>query len=222
MFLQELSLSESTSISSTNEVQISKTKSSDDNTETTETIQTITSTTTITTVTTSTATTTKSLSGSDDDNGEDDEPPKKMSKLDDKVLEKGVDDSGDKSSDSNNLDSKSEKDNKLILSTKSVLAEAIKASQDGKPKVINLQSLLPAARQSLLSMVDKNKDDLKCDPNSKTVLVVNREGGKVTLQVQRQPLSDEDGSGDSSSNNGNSTGKILYFRNLNIDFENKC
>ncbi|KAH9489881.1 hypothetical protein Btru_044487 [Bulinus truncatus] len=132
-------------------------------------------TTTTTTVTTIKSTTTTTFA--DATSEEPDEPPSKKSKISLPV-------------DGENFD-KSKEDNTLIVNSKSSLAEAIKQSKDGKPKVISLQSLLPATRQTLLNAVDKNGDD-KSDGATKTVLLVNREGGKVTLQVQRQPVSKDD------------------------------
>ena len=159
--------------SQTEETTKTSTLTSSGDAQTTEVVETMTTTTTVTTVksmTTST-TTTRTSPDPENDNGE---PPTKVAKLEDNDGGKG---DADKSAD----------DQKIILSAKSALAEAIKASSDGKPKVINLQSLLPAARQSLLNVVGKSGDASKIDGNSKAVLLVNRDGGKLTLQVQSQP-----------------------------------
>ncbi|XP_005095843.3 nucleosome-remodeling factor subunit NURF301 [Aplysia californica] len=185
-------------------------KSSSGDTQTTEIVETTTSTTTVTTVKSTTTTTTKSLSDSENENDDvSDEPPAKVAKLDDETAtskmagdgDKSTGDSAEKDAGTNTVENsgdKSKEDSKIVLSSKSALAEAIKASSDGKPKVINLQSLLPAARQTLLNVVDKSGEESKNDASTKTVLLVNREGGKVTLQVQRQPVSKEDGSSDST------------------------
>ncbi|XP_025083493.1 nucleosome-remodeling factor subunit BPTF-like isoform X4 [Pomacea canaliculata] len=58
-----------------------------------------------------------------------------------------------------------------------------------KPKVVSLQSLIPNVKTSALQVEDKGGGGMpKITPGTKTVLVVNREGGKVTLQVAAQAL----------------------------------
>ncbi|GFN96955.1 nucleosome-remodeling factor subunit bptf-like [Plakobranchus ocellatus] len=172
-------------------------------------------TTTTTTVTTVRSTTTKSsLSSStpsptpsaNESNDGEDEPPAKKPKVDGSgdcaaTNSGGSEGETDSTRDSDTTpaleggDSSSKEDKTIVLSNKSALAEAIKSSSDGKPKVISLQSLLPSARQTLLDAVDKGKDDSgkgESGGTTKTVLLVNREGGKVTLQVQRQPVVGKD------------------------------
>ncbi|XP_067672997.1 nucleosome-remodeling factor subunit BPTF-like [Haliotis asinina] len=56
------------------------------------------------------------------------------------------------------------------------------------PSIVSLQSVFPNAKTSLLKTLDEKTGD--GSPQTKTVLVVNREGGKVTLSVATQPLAD--------------------------------
>lgn len=56
------------------------------------------------------------------------------------------------------------------------------------PSIVSLQSVFPNAKTSLLKSLDEKTAD--GSPQTKTVLVVNREGGKVTLSVATQPLAD--------------------------------
>ncbi|XP_071108199.1 nucleosome-remodeling factor subunit BPTF-like [Haliotis cracherodii] len=56
------------------------------------------------------------------------------------------------------------------------------------PSIVSLQSVFPNAKTSLLKSLDEKTAD--GSPQTKTVLVVNREGGKVTLSVATQPLPD--------------------------------
>lgn len=160
---------------------------------------------------------------SSEDVDEEDEPPSKKKKLVDLKMEtedgesfssSGKDDEDPKS---DSCETKTN-DNTIVVSTSSALAEAIKSTSEGKPKVISLQSLLPAARQGILNAVEKNGDDSKSDGQTKTVLLVNREGDKVTLQVQRQPISKDDDKGNkttlsqSSSTSVSASGKaLLHF-----------
>ncbi|CAL1541774.1 unnamed protein product, partial [Lymnaea stagnalis] len=152
----------------------------------TQVIETTTTTTTVTTIKSSTITT-LSTEGNKEQS---EEPPSKKPKISALPLDGNGD--GDDSSQSSD---KNKDDNKIVVSSKSALAEAIKSSTDGKPKVISLQSLLPSARQSLLNAVDKSGEDNKGDGGTKTVLLVNREGGKVTLQVQRHSVNKDDPNG---------------------------
>ncbi|XP_013060531.2 nucleosome-remodeling factor subunit NURF301-like isoform X2 [Biomphalaria glabrata] len=161
---------DSEAVVTTEKVSNSISKSKIGDTSLTCVVETITTTTTVTTIK---STTTTTISESNQEKS--DEPPLKKSKISSLPI------GGD------NLD-KTKEDNKIDVSNN---AEALKQNSDGKPKVINLQSLLPAARQTLLNAMDKNGDD-KSDSATKTVLLVNREGGKVTLQVQRQPVKKDD------------------------------
>ncbi|XP_059156808.1 nucleosome-remodeling factor subunit BPTF-like isoform X2 [Physella acuta] len=161
---------ESESTVATEEVTNSVSESKVGNTTVTQVIET--TTTTVTTIKSTTVTTSSSVNSTDSE-----EPAPKKSKLSE------TSDDGEGKND----------DKTIIVNSKSSLADAIKSSSDGKPKVISLHSLLPSARQSLLNAVDKSGDDSKSDGSTKTVLLVNRDGGKVTLQVQRQPSSKEDG-----------------------------
>lgn len=69
--------------------------------------------------------------------------------------------------------------------------------KDDKPKtkVISLQSLIPNVKAATLQVEDKGGGVISRTPGTKTVLVVNRDGGKVTLQVAAQPIGDA-GKGD--------------------------
>ncbi|GFR88529.1 nucleosome-remodeling factor subunit BPTF-like, partial [Elysia marginata] len=204
--MTEVVESEEVVTTQTDEKSSSKSRKRENKAVTTTVVETTTITTTVTTVkstrTKSSASPSPSPSVNDSNEGED-EPPSKKAKID------GTGDFSPANSDGDNGDTKdsdapqtsecgdssSNGDKTIVLNSKSALMDAIKSSSDGKPKVINLQSLLPSARQTLLDAVDKGKDESgKNDSGSgaKTVLLVNREGGKVTLQVQRQAATEKD------------------------------
>lgn len=174
-------------------------KSSRGGVTTTELVEVTSTTTTVTSVKSLTTTTTTSTEINVENNDEDDEPPSKHSKFDE-TLGSVLNESENKLPGNVTFkgSDRSKMDNKIILSSKSALAEAIKSTPDGKQKVISLHSLLPSARQALLNAVDKNGDDGKSEGPTKTVLLVNRGGGKVTLQVSCQPANKEESNGSSS------------------------
>ncbi|RUS79321.1 hypothetical protein EGW08_012906 [Elysia chlorotica] len=167
---------------------------------TTEVVETTTTTTRVTTVTSTKTTSSSSSTPSpsslaEDSNGGEEGPPSKKAKIDgsgDCNNSTVGDEDSQASKTSDTIEAGEDGDKTIVLNNKSALAEAIKSSSDGKPKVINLQSLLPSARQTLLDAVDKGKDEGGKNDGTKTVLLVNRDGGKVTLQVQRQAASGKD------------------------------
>lgn len=78
-------------------------------------------------------------------------------------------------------------------------------SRDEKPKskVISLQSLIPSMKAASLQLEDKSGALAKvATSGAKTVLVVNRDGGKVIMQMSAPPVektADESTSQESSS-----------------------
>ena len=201
---------ESEEVVTTHTEETSSSKGQSKDGTTTEVVETTTTTTTVTTVRSSTtksssSSSTPSPSANENNEGEG-EPPSKKAKIDgsgdfstpNSVASEGENETAiesDPPQAGEDGNSSPDGDKTIVLSNKSALAEAIKSSSDGKPKVISLQSLLPSARQTLLDAVDKGKDESGNNDGgsgTKTVLLVNREGGKVTLQVQRKALNDKD------------------------------
>lgn len=185
--VQETGL-EAVETTETHEVSNSVTKNADGE-KMSEITETVTTTTTITTVSSTTIKTVTTPSENSNLSLDDDEEPlAKKPKLNDQVDQNSKEDDDD-----DDQESSKSSDESIVVNTSSDLAEAIKSTSDGKSKVISLQSLLPAARQGLLKSVDKNcGSDDKQDGQTKTVLLVNREGDKVTLQVQRQPVKEDE------------------------------
>ena len=75
--------------------------------------------------------------------------------------------------------------------------DAASGTKENKPKVVSLQSLIPNVKASTLQVGDKAGALAKvATSGAKTVLVVNRDGGKVMLQVAAQSVekAGEDGS----------------------------
>ncbi|CAG5131375.1 unnamed protein product, partial [Candidula unifasciata] len=176
----------------TKQVTNSVSRSSKGGVTTTELVETTTTISTVTSVKSITTTTVTASEGSVQD-AESDEPSLKKSRLDSTSGQQAAEaNSGIK----DNSDA-SKTDSKLLLSSSSALSEAIKSTTEGKTKIISLHSLLPSARQSILNTGDKNGEDTKSDGPTKTVLLVNRGGGKVTLQVSRQPIGKDDQNGSS-------------------------
>lgn len=81
-------------------------------------------------------------------------------------------------------------------------------TKDVKPqsKVVSLQSLIPNVKATTLQVEDKSGTLAKAATSgAKTVLVVNRDGGKVMLQVAAQPA-EKTGDEVSTSQESSSTG----------------
>ena len=76
------------------------------------------------------------------------------------------------------------------------------AEDKGKPKIV-IQSLIPGMKGATLQMDGKDGGALAkaASSGTKTVLVVNRDGGKVMLQVASQPM---EKMGDDKTNDPNS------------------
>lgn len=67
---------------------------------------------------------------------------------------------------------------------------SLNPKSDAKPTILNVQSVCPNVKPTVLKVT--NDELAKKTPQTRTVLIVNRDGNKVTLAVSKQPIDGND------------------------------
>lgn len=107
-----------------------------------------------------------------------------MSKTEDSIIEEPLVNSSSEKQENINTNSQTSKE----IEIKNF--NSLNPKSDAKPTILNVQSVCPNVKPTVLKVT--NDELAKKTPQTRTVLIVNRDGNKVTLAVSKQPIDGND------------------------------